>query len=77
LKSRKTHSDIRIWIRNIQVLHQYDDLLLSSYEEWQEIDGMVTTRLSSVLFKQVGIHPNGLLWLHVHETWVNTCERSI
>jgi hypothetical protein len=71
-EAHNSHTRMRIWIENIQVLHQIGDLILATYEEWQEIEGTVTARLSSVLFKEAQSTPNGLLWLHVHETWIAT-----
>lgn len=63
----------RIWIENA-VLRQADaPLALLTYEEWQAHEGITTARLSTVLFQQVPASdatPNGLLWLHVHETWL-------
>ena len=64
--------NMRIWIKHIQALHQFEDLVLATYEEWQEIDGQVNSRLSTVLFHKAPKTPNGLRWLHVHETWINT-----
>ena len=72
MKAHNTLTDMRIWIRNIQIQHQVDKMILATYEEWQEISCHTTSRLSSVLFHDIGIHPDGLLWLHVHETWINT-----
>ena len=69
--AHNSHTAMRIWIENIQVLHQIGDLILATYEEWQEIEGKVTTRLSSVFFQKAPSTPNGLRWLHVHETWIN------
>lgn len=44
---------------------------LFTYEEWQEIDGaIVNARLSSVLFDRDGAAPNGMVWRHLHETWL-------
>ena len=67
-----SQTNMRIWIKQIQVLHQIGDLVLATYEEWQEINGQVNSRLSTVLFQKAPTTPNGLLWLHVHETWINT-----
>ena len=66
-----SHTNMHIWIKRIQVLHQIGDLVLATYEEWQEIDGQVNSRLSTVLFQKAPKTPNGLSWLHVHETWIN------
>jgi hypothetical protein len=69
-KAHNSHTNMRIWIEDIQVLHQIGDLVLATYQEWQEINGEVSIRLSSVLFQKAQSTPNGLLWLHVHETWI-------
>ena len=71
-KAHNSHTDMRIWIVNVQVLYQIGDLILATYEEWQDIESKVTARLSSVLFRKAQFTPNGLLWLHVHETWIKT-----
>ena len=70
-RAHNTHTGMRIWIKNIQELHQIGDLIIATYEEWQEVEGKVTARLSSVLFQKSDSTSNGLLWLHVHETWIN------
>ena len=67
-----SRKNMRIWIKRIQVLHQIGDLVLAIYEEWQEIDSQVNSRLSTVLFQKAPKTPNGVRWLHVHETWINT-----
>ena len=46
-----------------------DELALATYEEWQEIDGKINARLSTVLLRAKADAPNGVEWLHVHETW--------
>jgi len=71
-KAHNSHSGMRIWIENTQVLHQSGDLILATYEEWQEIENKVTTRLSTVLFQEDQSTPNRLKWLHVHETWIKS-----
>jgi hypothetical protein len=70
-----SRTNMRIWIENIQVLYQLGELILATYEEWQEIEGKVTIRVSSVLFRKVPDTPNNLLWLHVHETWLNSADQ--
>jgi hypothetical protein len=69
-KSHYSRVGMRIWIENVQVRHHIGELILATYEEWQEIEGQVTARLSSVLFQEAQSTPNGLQWLHVHETWI-------
>jgi hypothetical protein len=46
------------------------DILLVTYEEWQQSGDQTTARLSTALFRDKPDAPNGLEWLHVHETWL-------
>ncbi len=66
----------RLWTDKIAVRHQRGDLALATYEEWQEIDGQITTRLSTVLFGVNADAPQGVAWLHVHETWIGVDSRQ-
>lgn len=59
---------IRIWTDNILLRHESHDLLLATYEEWQEQDGRTTQRFTTVVFQKAADAPGGLLWLHVHES---------
>ncbi|MFX0092506.1 MAG: hypothetical protein ACFFBD_12150 [Candidatus Hodarchaeota archaeon] len=43
---------------------------MTTYEEWQEIDGQTIARLSTALFRKCFDAPNGVEWLHAHETWL-------
>lgn len=61
---------IRIWTQNHQLRHQVGDLALLTYEEWQESEAGTTARLSTVLFQTQADTPNGVVWLHVQETWL-------
>jgi hypothetical protein len=65
-----TRPGFRLWAEKITLRHQEGDLALVTYEEWQEMDAVVTTRLSSALFRRRDEAPNGVEWLHVHETWL-------
>ena len=60
----------RIWIKNYDCRFVSGDLCLATYEEWQDRSGVVKGRLSSVLFGPREGAPNGVEWLHVHETWL-------
>ncbi len=60
----------RIWIKNVQVRHQVGQLLVVTYEEWQHQLDETRGRLSTALLEARGDGPNGLTWLHVHETWL-------
>lgn len=61
---------VRIWTQNHQLRHHIGDLALLTYEEWQTTAAGTTGRLSTVLFQAQTEAPNGVAWLHVHETWL-------
>ena len=61
---------LRIRIEKPALRHESDPLRLATYEEWQEFGGETTARLSTVLFRHRGDTPNGVEWVHVHETWL-------
>ncbi|MFQ5640515.1 MAG: hypothetical protein ACE5IR_21245 [bacterium] len=78
---RKAHASrarakkpFRIWIENIQIRLEHSSNPVATYEEWQEIDGETKARISTVIFKARGDAPNGLEWLHVHETWLSKID---
>ena len=60
---------IRIWVEHVTVHQAQGDLLLATYDEVQSVSGQNSTRVSTVLFAKDASTPNGLRWLHVHETW--------
>lgn len=68
--AHKQRPQTRIWIENVRLCHQWADNLIATYEEWQASDDTQTARLSTVVFRQKDGTPNGLEWLHVHETWL-------
>jgi len=60
-----------LWIDNVRVVHQDDAFIIATYEEWQGRAGQPARgRLSTVVFRPDSDAPNGLVWLHVHETWL-------
>ena len=63
----------RIWTKNERVRAVGGDLFLATYEEWQADGDVERGRLSSALLRKADSreeHPNGIEWLHVHETWM-------
>ena len=44
---------------------------LATYVERQRGGGRLSARRSTVLFRDRPGGPNGVEWLHVHETWIN------
>jgi hypothetical protein len=70
LKTAKGAVRLAIEIRNPIVRWAGDDSLLVSYEEWQTTTEKTNGRQSTVLFVRDQAAPNGLKWVHVHETWI-------
>ncbi len=62
--------DFAIWIERFDTRLLTDDLTLVTYEEHQRRNGKATVRLSTALFRRRPESPNGVEWLHVHETWL-------
>jgi hypothetical protein len=69
-----SHREMRIWIENVMVHSQVGDIFIVTYEEWQEIKGRITSRFSSAIFKTCPSAPNGVCWIHLHETWINSIQ---
>jgi hypothetical protein len=59
-----------IRVEELRVRHVREDLCLVSYEEWQRGAAEETGRQSSALFQRAEATPNGIEWLHLHETWL-------
>ncbi len=59
-----------IWIEDCRCRFTAGDLCLITYEEWQQTGETKTGRLSTALFRRRAAAPNGVEWLHVHETWL-------
>ena len=47
-----------------------DEAALITYREGQTRDSMTTLRICSALFRRKPDAPNRVVWLHVHETWI-------
>ncbi|GAB5467369.1 MAG: hypothetical protein Kilf2KO_03990 [Rhodospirillales bacterium] len=62
--------DFRIWVENYRCLHQLGDRALVLYEEWHRLGEETSARLTTALFERAPDRPNGVAWLHVHETWL-------
>lgn len=59
-----------IQIKNIKGRNISGDICMLIYEEWQTTPDGTTTRLSSALFQREENAPNGVKWIHLHETWI-------
>ncbi|MHA1557968.1 MAG: hypothetical protein ACTSPM_13675 [Candidatus Heimdallarchaeota archaeon] len=69
--SRKDdEKEYRLWVQNIQCRLTEGNLCLVTYEEWAEVEGKTTARLSSALFRKNEKAVNGVEWVHVHEVYI-------
>ncbi|WP_435129511.1 hypothetical protein [Halobaculum sp. D14] len=59
-----------ISIERLTVRDDGDDHCLLTYEEWQRDDGDRTGRRSTALFRPAEAAPNGVEWVHLHESWI-------
>ncbi len=60
----------RIRIENYRFRQAAGGLALATYEEWHDFPDETIGRLSSVLFGPNDAAPNGIEWLHLHESWI-------
>jgi hypothetical protein len=65
-----TRQGFRLWTDEHVLRAAGDDWAIMTYREWQTRDGITTVRLSTACFCVDGAAPGGLLWQHVHETWL-------
>jgi hypothetical protein len=54
-------------IRNVTLR---GDAAVGTYEEWQAADANLTGRISTAVLTPKSDMPNGLQWMHLHETWL-------
>ncbi len=60
---------LRIWVENIRGRGLGEGLYLVTYEEWQQVGGQPKRgRLSTAVFRREPSAPQGVQWVHVHET---------
>ena len=68
------HAGFAIAIENTRLVRTFGAgdarSYLVSYEEWQTVGDAVTARVSSALFRDSPSAPNGLAWVHLHETYL-------
>lgn len=71
----ETLDEFRIEVAAIHGAAVADGVLLMTYEEWQTGTAHGTRgRQSSALFLADERAPNGVVWRHVHETWLPTAS---
>lgn len=60
----------RIWIEDVHCRHASGAIAVVTYAEYQERSGETTGRRASALLRRKDGTPNGVEWLHLHETWL-------
>ena len=60
----------RLWTDAHRLHYAEGGTAVLTYREWQTSDGATTVRLSSAVFRTQPGTPNGVAWVHVHETWI-------
>ena len=71
-----TRPNFRIWVEDFRFHRQDGHIALTTYQEWAEIGEETTARLSTALFREKAGTPNGVEWLHVHETWLRQMQEG-
>ena len=66
-----TRRGFRLWTDAHRMHFQDGNIALVTYREWQMRDDATNVRLSTALFRIAPAAPNGVAWVHVHETWLD------
>ena len=69
-QAHNSRPGFRLWVKEVKSKVLSPELSLVTYEEWQEIEGVVNARVSTAVFGQKAAAPHKVEWLHVHETWL-------
>ena len=67
-----TRPGFRLWTDAHQMHYQDANLAIVTYREWQTREGATTVRISTAVFRTAPAAPNGVAWVHIHETWLAT-----
>jgi len=59
-----------IEVSDVTLRYQNDEVALLTYVERQHVGGKETARLSTAVMREHAAAPNGVCWMHVHETWM-------
>lgn len=74
LERAKAPADFRIEISNIRSIWEDQKSVLIQYVEQQYRDGKTSRRRSTALFEAEAKAPSGVVWRHLHETWMQDAE---
>jgi len=58
----------RIRLRDVEIRAAAPDCAVATYEEWHDVFGASRGRLCTAVFRASEAAPNGVEWLHLHET---------
>lgn len=62
--------EVEIRVENARILWRVGAVTCARYDERHTGAGRRSLRRSTALFREAEAAPNGVEWLHVHETWV-------
>ena len=65
-----TRPGFQLWTTDHQLQHQDGNCAVVTYREWQTLSGATNVRVSTAVFQSDPAAPNGVVCLHVHETWL-------
>lgn len=70
LRSGRGSRELQIRVENPTVRWHSGDVIVATYEEWHVHPDYTTSRLSTAVLTLDETAPGGLVWRHVHETWM-------
>ena len=68
---RADDDTFRLGVDEVEARLEREALCLVTYEEHQRRDGVWRGRRSSALFERAPDAPTGVVWRHLHETWLD------
>ena len=72
-----THTTMWIWVDDLRFVHIGVDIILATYNEWQQVLDNTSKRVSTAIFRNDPMMPNSCRWIHVHETWIDLSNDSL
>lgn len=65
------HDAVTVETSSFEPRHVGESTCLGTYEEWQTTGDERTGRVATALFRRAPAAPNGVEWVHLHETWLD------
>ncbi len=69
--AHEAHENVTVETSSLEPRHVADETCLGTYEEWQTTGEERTGRVATALFRRAAGTPNGVEWVHLHETWLS------